>query len=93
MSDSKQTQKTIIAVGFKGSQAPQKAIDLVGGKPYHIFQTFRSIGGCTRFIAGDNPVFKGGDGQIHNPATAKDKVGKLIIADWRTDGAIIIGEI
>jgi len=93
MSDSKTTQKVVIAVGFNGSQPSQKAIDLVGGKPYHVFQTFRAISGCTRFIAGDNPVFKGDDGAIYNPATAKDKNGKLIISDWRKDGAIIIGEL
>lgn len=93
MPEQKQTQKTIIAVGFNGAAVPKKAEDLIGGKSFSTFRTFRKISGCNMFLAGNLASFTGPNGELHNPATAKDKDGKLIIQEWRKDGDLIIGEI
>ncbi len=86
-------KKTIIAIGYKAGRLPKAAAEMLGGKTFHQFKTFRPIQGFSRFATADHPAFKCEKVGLVNPAHATDdKTGEPIIKTWTLKDGLLIGE-
>lgn len=86
-------KKTVIAIGYKVGKVPKAARDILGGKTFHQFLTFRPIQGFARFACADHAAFKCEKVGLVNPAHAiDDKTGEPVIKTWTLKDGLLIGE-